>query len=415
MTAAAYPLLTALMAPCPGEEFVARYWPTQAFVAHGPPERLPALLRDPALASARELAHRYTSGRVRFTHGGSERMVQVVDVSPASLLDMGLAVQFVDVASVLEASGAFIAQLQPELGLHEGAVSLSAFAAPPGNGLVCHFDTAELISVQLAGTKRFHYAPVTEIRAPTGGQYAPNAAPFDDLYPQARHGFPNPRTAQFECAELSPGSVLFLPRGTWHYTEAGGDSLSISIAINPPAALACLLDQLRLLLLQDERWRQPLVGVSGEGPRAAQARSAAQLLLDAMPGVLSHLTADDLLRAPASLAWRMQHVDGDSRFQRTPHTRLEVGETRANGLRPLRFMTGHTPNLTRCLAEVEVSEKSVALLRWIESRAHGPFTVSAAMSAFPDLPSAAMRQVLELCVQRQFLTLLWYPDYAASA
>ena len=28
---------------------------------------------------------------------------------------------------------------------------------------------------------------------------------------------------------------------------------------------------------------------------------------------------------------------------------------------------------------------------------------------------ASLKQVLELCVQRQFLTLLWYREYAASA
>ena len=37
------------------------------------------------------------------------------------------------------------------------------------------------------------------------------------------------------------------------------------------------------------------------------------------------------------------------------------------------------------------------------------------MASFPDLPFASLKQVLELCVQRQFLTLLWYREYAASA
>ena len=48
------------------------------------------------------------------------------------------------------------------------------------------------------------------------------------------------------CSPMAPGSVLFLPRGTWHYTQAGEPSLSISIVLDPPAALRCLLDQLRL-------------------------------------------------------------------------------------------------------------------------------------------------------------------------
>lgn len=410
MTTPGYPLLTAMMAPCSAEEFLSAYWPARPFVAHGPLARLPAIFRDPALASATELAHRYASGRLRFTHGGSERMLQIADADPPSLLDMGLTVQFLDAGNALPETPAFLAGLRSELGLHDGALSLSAFAAPPDKGLAVHFDTCDLISVQLAGSKRFYYAPVTEIPAPTGEQYAPDAQAPQELYPQACRGFPNPAKAQFACALLEPGSVLFLPRGTWHYTEAGGNSLSISIGIDPPPALNCLLDQLRLMLLQDERWRRPLVGGLGDHPRDAAVRAETERLLASLPQMLGRLTADDLLQAPASLAWRLQHVSPQSRFQRTPHSYLEGGDTGPDGLRTLRFMVGHTTNFTRCLGDAKASAKTESLLRWIESRVDGPFRVSEAMAAFPDLPLPTLRQVLELCVQRQFLMLLWFPE-----
>jgi ribosomal protein L16 Arg81 hydroxylase len=410
MTVTSYPLLTAMMSPCSAEEFLSAHFPRRAFVAHGPPERLPALFRDPALASARELGSRYTKGRLRFTHGDSKRMLQMADSDAASLLDMGLTVQFVDIANVLPEAAAFLAALRAELGVHEGALNLSAFAAPPGAGLAVHFDTCELISVQLVGTKHFHYAPVNEIHAPSGRQYAPDAIPPDDLYPQACRGFPDPSTSSFESATLAPGSVLFLPRGMWHYTEAGGDSLSISISVDPTIALNCLLDQLRLVLLQDERWRQPLFGGFGDEPRDVRVREDTAQLLATLPATVARLTAYDLLQAPASLAWRLQHVSAHTRFQRTPHTYLEVGEAGSNGLRPLRFMMGHTQSLARRLGDGQASDSAVALLRWIEARVDGPFRVSAAMEAFPDLPLPTLRQVLELCVQRQFLALLWFPE-----
>jgi len=38
---------------------------------------------------------------------------------------------------------------------------------------------------------------------------------------------------------MKPGSVLFMPRGTWHYTEAGEGSLSVSIIVRTPAAFEC--------------------------------------------------------------------------------------------------------------------------------------------------------------------------------
>ena len=106
-------------------------------------------------------------------------------------------------------------------------------------------------------------------------------------------------------------------------------------------------------------------------------------MLDDLPGALARLHASDLVNAPASLAWRMARLEPDSRFQRTPHTRLEVGEPRANGLRPLRFMAGHTPNLTRSIGEVEVSDKTVTLLRWLEGQTRGPFACRRPWRRFP--------------------------------
>ena len=409
----AYPLLTAMMSPRSAEEFLEHHWPTTVFAAHGAVERLPAMFRDPALRSASELAQRYTNGRLRFTHGASERMVQVADANPASLLDMGLTVQFVDVARVLPDAAPFLRQLQAELALHENATSISAFASPPHEGLSCHFDTAELISVQLAGTKRWHHAPVNEIRAPIGGQYAPGSVPFDELYPQASEGFPDPRTAKFESTLMEPGSVLFLPRGTWHSTEASGDSLSISIVVDPPAAVRCLLDQLRLVLLQDERWRMPLTSGNGT-PHAVASRLAAQRLLASLPEAISRLTPEDLVTAPAGLASRLQRMTPASRFQRNPHCLIAVGPARADGLRTVQFEIGQTPPLTRGTGEVDVSEATVPILRWMEAQSRGPFAASALLAAFPGLAFADLKPVLEICVQTQLIRLLWFPELAVS-
>ncbi len=185
------PLLTALMAPCSSDDFLDQYWPSRAFVAHGPRARLPAMLLEPVLEGATPLAQSY-SGRLRFTHGGSERMLPVGDASPPSLLDMGLTVQFVDVERYLQRAPAFVRQLELELGLHEGAVSMSAFASAGDGGLSCHFDTSELISVQLEGTKRFHFAPMMEIQNPLGVRSPPALRRLTSSIPSAFAVFPVP-------------------------------------------------------------------------------------------------------------------------------------------------------------------------------------------------------------------------------
>jgi ribosomal protein L16 Arg81 hydroxylase len=409
MTVSEYPLLTALMAPCTGQEFLERYWPSRAFEVHGPRARLPAVFLDPALDSAAELAQRYR-GTLRFTHGRTERVVTANNVDAVSLLDMGLTVQFVSIADLLPNAHAFLRQLETELGLHAGSVTMSAFAAPQEEGLVCHFDNGDLISVQLAGCKKFHYAPDVALCSPIGGQWVAGTMPFEDLYAQANEGFPEPGAAHFEVARMEPGSVLFLPRGSWHYTEASGDSLSISIVSLAPAALTCLLEQLRLLLMQDARWRRPLMGGSGDSAREVKAHARVAELLATLPEMVARLTPEDVLGAAASLPWRLQRIGPASRFLRTPHSRIEIGTARPNGMLPLTFEVGITRKLRRPVAQLGISASTVPLLRWIEGRTSGPFTAGELEAAFPNEEFSTLKQVLELCVNTQFLRLLWFPS-----
>lgn len=408
VTPSSLPLLAALFAPCPAHEFRDRFWPGVPLAVHGPRARLPAPFNDEALASSAALAQRYR-GRLRFTHGGSERMVRADGTDAQSLLDMGLTIQFVDLVQVVPQAAAFLRALEAELGLHEGATTMCAFASAPDDGLNRHFDAAELISVQLAGTKRFHYAPVPEIPVPTGGQYAPRGAPIDELYPQATHGFPDPVHATFSTAAMAPGSVLFLPRGTWHYTQAGEPSLSISIVVDPPAALRCLLDQLRLLLLQDPAWRMPLIGGYGDRPQDARVREHAAALLAGLPGIVARLAPDDLLSAPASVGWRLTHMTPATRFQRAPHTRVEMGPAGPHGGVAVRFFAGREPALTQPTGEVEVSPGTLPIVRWLDARREGPFTAAQLAQAFAGEPLGALQQVLALCVQMQLLRVLWFP------
>lgn len=86
---------------------------------------------------------------------------------------------------------------------------------------------------------------------PLGRQFGPVMLPDEELYPQAGAGFPAPAQAAFERVDMALGSVLFLPRGTWHRSEALEDSFSLSIGTRALAALDCVLAQLRSLLLQD--------------------------------------------------------------------------------------------------------------------------------------------------------------------
>ncbi len=406
MPESTHPLLSALFAPVAARSFLRECWPSRPMQVHGPRDRLPMTLRDPMLASATELAQRY-QGPLRFTHGHSDRLTFLPQGGDAvGLLDMGLTVNFVGLASVLPNAQPFLRQLERELGLLPGTMAMIAFASSGDDGLVCHFDNSDLISVQLAGSKRFHYSTEPAVPGNTYGQYIPGTAPFDELFSMAGDGFPDPAKAHFEVAEMLPGSVLFLPRGTWHFTEGEG-SLSVSLLSDAHNAVRCVLDQLRFLLLQDPRWRQPLVCGFGDEERDAGTRAHVAELLASLPEAVRRLTPDDVLGARAQVGFRPLHVSPASRFLRTPHTRVEIGLPGAGGATPVGFLVAVTRRLEHPVLQVELAPGGVSMLRWIEARA-AAFAAGELAAAFPDRPFAAVKQVLELCVRAQFVRLLWF-------
>src|SRR5688572_14514415 len=157
------PILTALLGSGTVDEFLTQYWPRRPYVAHGSPARFPQSLRSAQLASVHALSQAY-KGRVAFTHGRkTDKMVPSGGVAASVLFNMGLTVIFEDIGTSVPGAIDFLRGLERELGVNESCAVMSAFASPHTDGVACHYDAQDVISVQLAGTKRFHYAPVREI------------------------------------------------------------------------------------------------------------------------------------------------------------------------------------------------------------------------------------------------------------
>lgn len=112
----------------------------------------------------------------------------------------------------------FVLQLQSELGFIPG---LSVYCSPPdGRGLGTHFDAHDNIVVQIAGSKRWRVGPGPELPLET----VP-LLPFETREEMLRYRVPEPAfTASAELEEiiLSPGDVLYIPRGTLHDVQAIG-------------------------------------------------------------------------------------------------------------------------------------------------------------------------------------------------
>ena len=415
MSVANKSLLAALLTLNDAEEFLTRYWPKRPFVTQSDPARWPAVLRGEELASVQNLAKRYR-GSLRFTHGRkSDQMVQIDRIDPAILFEMGLTLNFEDIGPYVPGAPEFLRALESELGLNEGSLVMSAFASPQQDGLGCHYDAQDVISIQLVGTKRFHFAPVKEVAMPYGTQYIPGGKPYDELYAQAQNGFPDNKNVKFETAEMKPGTVLFLPRGTWHYTEAGEPSLSLSITISPPTLIDCAMEQLRWLLLQDSAWREPLYGATASGAMNENLRAHTQCLLERLPQLVSCLSPEDLIAAPIPVAKRLDTINDKTRFQRIPDAVLEVEANKSlQDMSVVSIRLGHSDSSARISARLEILAEVLAVFRWVDVQTK-PFTGADVQAAFPKLASEELKKILATLTRAQFIKMFWFATLAPQA
>jgi len=217
--------------PVLGEEFVASYWPNRAHDEHGPVDRLQSLLSAPELASVDALCDASChKSKVVFTNRQG-RFVEMQTESPSQAGLLGKAGLSVCLDHVLARSpiiAEWTRQLARELGVPEGGSTCNAYASPKKSGFAQHFDSQEVFIVQVTGEKRWVIADNADVAWPEQ-----NYSPFDEFLP------PRPFFGPFHLPEempnpsreviMRPGSVLFLPRGTWHATSASGEERSLSL------------------------------------------------------------------------------------------------------------------------------------------------------------------------------------------
>ena len=404
-------VLESFIAPLTTEEFFSAYWPERVYASHGDLERLPGMFRSPVLQDIDTLSGHY-HGRVLFTRGRqSSFMVPAENGCPKTLFDMGLTVYLDNIQPCLPKSPLVLQALERNLGISPGTARIGAFASPPGDGAACHYDTEDVISIQLTGSKAFHVAPVEQVRYPIGMQYSPGAAPYSDLYPQVAGNFPDWNSAKFECVEMRPGSVLFMPRGTWHRTEADEPSLSITIAMRPPSAAETILENVRWLLLQDASWRKPLYGAYGATAQKQAAMNTAAGLLEKLPQQLQKLTTRSLELALMPEDQRLQHIDNSSRFVSLPNAEVQLDEVSAGnggGLLQMRIVISDDEAGDRVAASMELQPQAVAVFQWLGSR-RAPFSPDDVQQQFPGFPAEQLLDMLHAAADAELVRMLWFP------
>jgi hypothetical protein len=400
-------VLDSLVTPAQAQHFLSECWPERIYYAHGPLSRLPALFSSSELSDFRALAAVY-KGWLGFGQGArSSRMLSVQEVNPLHLYEMGLSVYLPDIAANVPGADPFLRQLELELGIEPGCSRITVWASPRSDGAATHFDAEDVISIQLTGSKKFEIAPMREYTNPYGSQFGPGVPAFDDMYPQLDKGFPEVVESEFQSIDMQPGSVLFMPRGTWHRTTAEQDSFSVSIMIRPPCMVDAFLEQLKYVLLQDSEWRRPLYGVRGNAGQRKSALEWMGRVLETAPRATQAISASDIAQLPDFE--RLNNIERSTSFQRDLGTRIEF-EQGVEG-QFLQVKTWSREGGEQNTLKMNVPPQYQATFNWLaDSRV--AFTAGELADRFKQVPFEQHQKILDVLTRGKYLRLLWFPRLA---
>jgi 50S ribosomal protein L16 3-hydroxylase len=294
------PLLEQLFPSHPAAAFLADHWPHRPLVCHGPLERLGALAALPELQGLEPLLRAYRSPvTVALPDRRDEHSTIRVEPEAAhALYRSGMALILDHAERHLPLLERWLHLLALELGLARNALARTIlYASPPGGGNSPHFDANANVVVQLQGTKRWTLAPNTHVPLPTD-RWAMNMGPPSPELAGYLEG-PLPEAMPEEGAEvvtLSPGSVLFVPRGVWHSTEASEDTLALNFTYSQPTWADVVSAALRQQLHRDVQWRELADGIGSPDPeRRAACLARLSELLHQLPEQVFELEAGRIL------------------------------------------------------------------------------------------------------------------------
>lgn len=386
-----YPILKSLL----GDEVLQQMiniWPDKYFYTHGKLERLPNPLRHDILGSITSLTEAYKGHLNEIDPRKGYEMYPVADGTAKEVIKRGATAYLEDVSPLLSNVQPFVKGLEQELNVAKGSVKLGVFISSAGSGAPTHYDVLDVISIQLVGTKKFYVSPLEQIRYPYGLQYTEGTTPFDELYPQISQGFPSCENQTFEQIDMVPGSVLFMPRGTWHYTEAEQDSMAMSIVLSPPTQLDFFLYQLKSTLLQDPAWRSPCYGLGGK-----------EGVDPKLYNKLSN-TIYKLAKAHQNLNSPIRGFHKDSRYLVNPDVEVQIEP--GTDFNVVEYQAVNEEGLKGRI-RMEVSDEITNIFRWLSPK-NKPFTVGECMKKFPEISKEDFDEFFSRVTQTGYLQPLWF-------
>jgi len=243
------------------EEFLKLLKSRTPFISHGNTESLKDLMSLSFLDSVESLAACWRDTVDVFNPKIADE-ISKISIPPEEALDEyknGSCILFNDVNRIIPEFDRWNQQIRREIGFSELTyVRNLVYATPAGKGNAPHFDQNFNFVLQLEGTKKWWLAKNKTINNPMTRHVI--GQPIDhELEGYTAKEFP--KSFPPDCTEyiLEPGSILFVPRGVWHMTEAVTDAVSFNFTFTPPTWIDIATTALREKLSHSEKWRESAI------------------------------------------------------------------------------------------------------------------------------------------------------------
>jgi ribosomal protein L16 Arg81 hydroxylase len=217
--------LVALLHPVQEQVFFEQYWNRKALYIPGRPDKFSGLFDRAAFDRA---VHNCVDLKVGFTDENG--WPGHFNIKPEQVTEM-LADGKTVCASLIDPRDpvltAFLKRIAKSFAV-AGNFFFNSYLSPDGGGFGLHLDHHPVSILQIEGQKRWWYSPEPGIK-----EVITNVS-----FPIGRDALKLPwvtvtRPCEKDLCEvvLSPGDVLYMPKGTWHRAQAIGGSLGLTLAM----------------------------------------------------------------------------------------------------------------------------------------------------------------------------------------
>lgn len=290
--------LSALIHPFTTADFFAEYDKNEPFVVHHPKEALPALRNLEFLTSLDDLLNVWPHP-IQAHLPDLRDEASSIDTNPKDakkLFQNGIGLLFNEAHRISPLLKIWLQEIQTELGISSQTYSRCLiYATPDGKGTAPHFDQNINFVLQIHGTKIWKLAPNEHLANPLT-RHTMGTKPDDEMAGYLEEALPVNMPESAQTIELKPGSMLFVPRGYWHSTEAKGEALALNFTFTAPTWIDVFTTALRSRLALSPEWRETANGVTDPN-RRDEAEAYLETLLAGLKEDLPHWEASDILNA----------------------------------------------------------------------------------------------------------------------